>query len=477
MYANGSPNPILSNQNINQFLDNDNEVLNIRNWFSSRIAGPVLGHLSDTTASVQYRVEREGSYRFELYLHGVTTPLQVIDKSLQPSAVFKMTSLQPNTHYDFKFYYILNGQPVHLPEGDGSFRTFPIEGTGVKFAFGIGSCAKNKKNPIQTVWTHVKNISLDPSIDILGVQPANDLRFFIHTGDTFYFYDDVTHIDMASLSSSETLSVSRAAHISARLNSNFLDMAKRVPTCAVWDDHDFRYNDKDGSNFPNKTLVKQTFLEYWANPEPFNSNYGLSCRMSYGNVDIYLLDGRYSRIKSQGQMFSSAQCSFIIQDIESRGADKIRVLVSDSTWNHTDNPDDEHYGYSGYNAEREVFYSNLNSLVGQSKIKGLIFVSGDIHMNEIYEIKLATNGKVAPELISSPLGENVGLKPARTITGERKWSKSSKIQSGEYWGFASLHIDTREPGPRTVDVKYRRYDNGIVYYTKQYVLNNNQFVF
>lgn len=493
IYGDGNPSPIISNANINQFLDNDPEVLSIVDWSSKgtrnnnsvpfTVVIPVLGYVSDVSATVQYRVEREGTYRVKVFNHNSGALVQTIDKQLSPTGVFVINSLTSNTQYDISFFFILNGIEIPLTSGDTSFRTSPQEGQGVRFSFGIGSCCRNKNNPAQTVWSQVKNISLDPSIDIVALQPENDLRFFIHSGDTFYFYDDVTHVGVKNLPTNEVLPVVRAAHLTARLNSNFLDMAKRVPTCAVWDDHDFSFNDHDSSNFTNKSLAKQAFLEYWANPTPFSTSYGLTCRMSYGNVDIYLMDGRYNRLVSQGQMFSTAQCNFVIQDIEARGVDRLRILVSGSTWKHTSSPTSSHYGYSAYDIEREAFYSNLNSLIAQGKTKGVVLISGDIHINEIYEVALAPNGNVAPEFVCSPLGNNDDstFNGARSITGERKWSITNVRQSpptDSNWGFASIRVDTRGPGPWTIEVKYRNFASGDPpYYTKSYTLFNNQFKF
>lgn len=209
IYANGNPTEVLGNNNINQFLDNDQEVLNIADWSSKgtrtiagaahTIVSPVLGYISDTTASVQYRVDREGTYRLKVFNHNSGTLVQTIDKQLLPTGIFTINTLTPNTQYDIRFFIILNSTEIPLTSGDTSFRTSPPEGQGVRFSFGFGSCCRNVNNPDQTVWTQVKNISLDPSVDIITTQPANDLCFFIHTGDTFYFYDDVTHVDVDDL--------------------------------------------------------------------------------------------------------------------------------------------------------------------------------------------------------------------------------------------------------------------------------------
>jgi alkaline phosphatase D len=489
LYGNGDPNPILGNNAINQFLDNTSEVLNIRDWSSKRVAGPVMGYISDTTANVQFRVERTGTYRLQVFNQGSNTPLQTIDRDLEPAGVFMFTGLSPNTHYNVRLFAILNNQPVAVPNTDASFRTSPQEGTGVEFSFGIGSCLRNRDNTSQTVWQQIKDISLDPAIDIVNSSPTNNLRFFIHTGDTHYFFDDVAKSELLSLVYLQAPAAT--GHLSSRLNVNFLDMAKLVPTCAVWDDHDYRFNNlaSDGLAEFIKGNIRDVFLNYWGNPGPFITNpivvpyqsYGLSTRMSYGNVDIYLMDGRSQRIKSEGKFFGIPQIDFILQDIQNRGTDKLRIFASGSLWNHNDSSDDEKekYGHSSYSTEREYFYSALNNLISQGKTKGVVFISGDIHNHELFEIKLSQSGtiNVAPEFVCSPLGKNSGLGAAGSITGERKWSKSTLESDGSFWGYAQITVNTKDPLNISLRVQFRRYDNGTVFKDKLYSLTNNQFIY
>ena len=66
--------------------------------------------------------------------------------------------------------------------------------------------------------------------------------------------------------------------------------------------------------------------------------------------------------------------------------------------------DGEPYGGdSSYDNERESFYSDLNQRIGSS-ILGLVFLSGDIHIHEVYDIELASQSggpvKLAPEFVS-----------------------------------------------------------------------------
>jgi hypothetical protein len=237
-------------------------------------------------------------------------------------------------------------------------------------------------------------------------------------------------------------------------------------------------------------IAKKTFLDYWGNPapnqniggtQPYEKTFGLTARFSFGNVDIYLMDGRYLRLEDSGVCFSSS-LAWVKQDMLARNSiNRLRILVSGSTWNHTRTDSTKSaYGNSVYESEREGFYTELSNLFG-STIKGLFFVSGDIHINQIYEIILPSGGsKKAPEFVSSPMGYNSSLEETETPLEERKWSKSSEQADGAFWGFTAIAIDTTSSTPNgnwKVTVTYRRYDTGSVYKTQVYTLNSDQFFY
>jgi len=500
LFSNGIDTPVIGNSQINQFLDNTKEVLFLRDWSTRslcgssdipakypllcpqyRIAGPVLGQLSDTSAILLYRVDREGIYRLRVL--EVASGQLVFDEvqTLSPTTRFHVTQLQPNTHYAFSFFHVYLGQDFPQSDGDGEFRTFPAEGSGVKFSFAFGSCSRNKYNVAQNAWTGIKNLGADPSVDPCRY-PSNSVRFFIHLGDSFYFYDDVQ-----KGKEPKNLRTVLGANLSARKHPRFLEMARRIPCNGVWDDHDFRNNNADSTNFAAKDDSVTGFLDYWGNNPLAQADFGLTTLLTYGNVDIYLVDGRFLRDNDSGICFTQEQLKRIIDMITKRGTttDRLVILVSGSTWNHKRTSGDA-YGNNRFEGERESFYTQLNGLIGDQvgQVKGLVFLSGDIHINEIYEIVLASgaSSKVVPEFVSSPLGNN-STHSANELDEERKWSvPSTGDQAKRKRGFATLEIDTtsREPeGGWKIKVSYYHANASLTtpYHIKEYTLSKGQFVF
>lgn len=460
LFANGFNVPVIGNSQINQFLDNDKFVINTLDWStrslcgavaspaqlplvcaSYRIAGPVLGQITDTSANVLYRVEREGQYRLKVLKRGTGKVVFDEVQTLSPTATFRVQGLKSNTHYKFNFFHVQHNRNISLPEGDGEFRTYPPESKGVKFSFAFGSCSKNGEDVTQNVWMGIRNLAPDPSSDYYK-DSTKGVRLFLHLGDTFYYYDKVTD------KGPENIRSILAANLSERKQPRFLEMARFIPSVAVWDDHDFRRNNMQSTDYPMKKSSVKGFLDYWGNNADSPTKFGLSTLITHGNVDIYLMDGRFLRDRSSGILFSKTQLNRIIAKIKKRGAKRGRlvILASGSLWNHTvvGNAQAEPYGNIEYEAEREDFYKKLRGMMGK-QIQGLAFLSGDVHRNEIYEISLLSDNpmfpnRVAPELVSSPLGRNTGG-DEREITGERKWSFSSRNKGGKS-GFATLTIDT-----------------------------------
>jgi hypothetical protein len=451
LFPNGSSKALLGNSHVNQFLDDAAHALFIRDWSTRslcesssvsakypllspqyRIAGPVLGHISDRTARILYRVDREGQYRLTVSNVEGGAVVSTHVRTLAPTASFDVHGLAPDTHYRFTLHHVYLGQDLPVPDGDGHLRTFPREDSGVRFSFAFGSCARNSYDVAQNAWMRIRNLAADPSVATGTIDPPRNVRFFVHLGDTFYFYDEVTDREPRNL---RTV---LAAHVSQRRHPRFLDMARVVPCCAVWDDHDFGKNNSDSVGFDAKEDALTGFLHYWGNKPlgpPFGFPNNLTTLITYGNVDLYLLDGRFHRDKKAGVCFAKKeQLDSIIGLIRARlqitgTRRRLVILASGSTWNHTiTDGKKEAYGGIAFKKEREAFYSDLKS--------------------------------------------------ARSRVGERKRSHSSKSNGR---GFATLEVDTRAGDPAEWRIRVMYYEaNASVagaYMSQSYALSSGQFPF
>lgn len=487
LFANDEALPVIGNEHANQFLDNNDDVLELREWSTAslcvapvieekhplprsgyRTLGPVLGQASENEAVVLYRVDREGAYHFRAT--DAVTGAVVLDQEteFEPTGRFELSGLQAERSYDFELSFVRAGVETPVPDGAGSLQTYPADGTPGTFSFAFGSCANPDETVAQGAWTGIRSLAMSPPP---GIEPV---RLFVHLGDTFYFYDNMTDETVANKESMH------AAHVSQRRHIEFLDMAEVVPSCAVWDDHDFARNNSDSTDISStlKLEAKDTWLEYWGNNQPISSakELGISTRISHGLVDIYLLDGRFNRDKDAGVCFGEDLIEELLRSIRIRGASAPRavVLATGSSWNHMLKDSAEKYGHENYDEEREDLYSQLSVFMGEH-INGLILLSGETHINEIYHVELG-NGKMAPEFSSSPLTRNTPLEDARDLEDERVASFGTSGDEGKR-GFATLTIDTTDPdGNWSAIVRYYQEAAGAQHQSRSYTVSNGEFV-
>jgi hypothetical protein len=465
LYANGVLR--FRNPAVNQFLDNDAALLTKRSWVSDRIVGPVLGGIGPDFARVQARLETPGP--IEVRLTPQTGPAITAAGQAAPAGVVQVGGLTPDTTYTYQLFR--NG--VALPNTDGRLRTFPPESQGAAFSFAFGSCVRNKYDSAQRGWAQLARL-------------AEGLRFFLHLGDTFYFYDgdvlDVGDVGEAT----EVMRAVQAAHLSSRLHPGFLRLGRVLPTVAIWDDHDFRGNNSIGEGFAHLAQTRDVFLDYWGNPDRGAAwrKFGLTSRVSVGRADLYLMDGRFNRTLFKGAFFGRAQCDLILDAIDTRAKElgpRLVLLASGSPWHNMDHNDSysQHFmGFPLYGAERTAFLGSLASRIVDGRIRGLILLSGDVHRAEIYEVDLG-NRVVAPELVSSALAMPRSETDSRAITGQRKYSRGVDPEDGSYASFCWVSLDTTAVKPNgawTLRVDQRRSDNGEVFFTKRYLLTDNQFM-
>ncbi len=156
------------------------------------------------------------------------------------------------------------------------------------------------------------------------------MSLFVHLGDTFYFYDHVTDELPRNVESMH------AAHISNRRHIEFLDMAKVVPSCGIWDDHDFAGDNTDSTSLNDELRMKaaRTWLQVLGKLTSHakkNWRNRTKHQISHGLIDIYLLDDRLKRDKDEGVRFGIDIITRVLDTIDIHGAVDPRVVVLDTS--------------------------------------------------------------------------------------------------------------------------------------------------
>jgi alkaline phosphatase D len=255
--------------------------------------------------------------------------------------------------------------------------------------------------------------------EIFDAIAAKQPDLMLWLGDNLYFQRP-DFLDPASMS---------ARHRRQRAFEPLARLLTATSHIAIWDDHDFGWNDAD-SAYPLKAEALRLFRLYWA-----NASYGLPDvpgifgYMIYGDVDLLLLDGRYYRTHPRlpgalgSAMFGNGQLAWLMSTLmHAHGALKI-VASGSQLWNTASRFE----GLHQFPAERNA----LAQFLLDRRIEGLLFVSGDRHFGELLRVE-RPGAYPLLELTSSPLTARPWAKPetrervnpqvvAGTLVGKRQF--------------------------------------------------------
>jgi alkaline phosphatase D len=163
----------------------------------------------------------------------------------------------------------------------------------------------------------------------------------------------------------------------------FRQLTSSTPTYGIYDDHDFGPNDCDGTH-KNADEALAAFKEYWPNPSyGLPEDKGIYCSFVVGDVEFFLLDGRYPARKKQKTMLGRIQFKWLCDGLKNSKS-RYKVLVSGTQFGRV--KDD---GWAGkfYLGER----TKLFSFIFENNISGVIGISGDVHRSDIYKLPIGND--------------------------------------------------------------------------------------
>lgn len=304
-----------------------------------------------------------------------------------------LLNLRPNTAYRYEVFLDGKSNPVWR----GSFSTPVPNGQPSRFKLAVSSCMHAGDNPVQASWFLL--LAEHPSLQLL-------------LGDNVY----------ANTTDREKL---WSFHREQRRVAEFAAVIRNVPTYAMWDDHDYGPNDSDGTAAGKENSLV-AFKELFANPGAGTADTpGAFFKFTWGDVDFFMLDGRYHRSPDKApnddnkRMLGDAQMQWLVDGLKASQA-KFKVIASGSTLQLS--RDD---GWKVYDYDRNRLY---NAIMGQT-ISGVLYLAGDVHrcLMQIH-----------------PASETKGYPLIEVI--------SSGIANSDTQGFATLEFDTTLSDP-TITIK------------------------
>lgn len=336
-----------------------------------RQSGPMIGHVGPREARIWIKASAAATVSAQVSDNAGLQDARTIEgPQLAADEDFvgqvHLTGLKPSTRYYYQVY--LDDHPAMLPDA-GSFTTAPEVGSPTQLRFAFVSCAGHHGYEPAAAWGDMEGRS---EIDML-----------LMLGDNHYA--DTTR-------SSEQ----RAAYYEHRSVPAFRALTQRVPAYAIWDDHDYGVNNGDGTA-QGKQASLATFKQFWPNPGCGETdNPGIYFKFSRGNIDFFMLDGRYHRSPNRAPadgmktLLGSKQFAWLKRGLENSTA-AVKFVACGSEWQKNGHID----SWSSFKREQREFFD----FVGQNDIQGVILLSGDRHFTGGYQI----DGRLI-EVTSGPLG-------------------------------------------------------------------------
>lgn len=362
----------------------------------------MVGHVTETEAWIWAYAGKDAKLQVRFRADGEaagkgTTVAMPTPAEQNYAGKVLLTGLKANTTY--RYEVICNGESNE--KWGGTFTTAPPRGKPLRFTMAFSSCMRFDRYPKQPAWNNM-----------LAVRPA----FHLLLGDNVY----------ADTTDREKL---WKAHRHQREVKEFANLIRQTPTYAMWDDHDFATNDSDGTA-KGKEHSLRAFTELFCNPSAgTRETAGAFYKFSWGDVDFFVLDGRYHRSPNKApndehkRMLGDGQFAWLVDGLKNSRA-KFKVLASGSTMI---SPKDS---WALFDFERK----RLFKAIMDNKIGGVVYLSGDVHRCLVIpHPPQVTGGYPIYEIISSG------------------------IANSDAQGFVSLEFDTTVPDP-TITIRVHNLD-------------------
>jgi alkaline phosphatase D len=332
------------------------------------IHGPMLGCVTDRGAKVWVRTVDEvpicvvasTSRNLEDTKHLQSSAATTSRADRDYTAVAEIDGLQADTTY----YYdvLVDGKPTLKPDYP-SFRTYPPAGGMAQFnvAFGGGASFVTYH---ERMWNTVA---------------AQQLAGFLFLGDNVY-------IDLPS----EPNGLHHYTYYRRQSRPEYRRLIASTAIYAIWDDHDCAMDDLFFGPYVDKPSWKRplwsVFRNNWNNPGYGDGEEQPGCwfQFSIGDVDFFLLDGRFYRTNpyiEDASMLGPRQKAWLLDAVAQSQA-TFKVLASPVPWAF-ETKGDSLDTWNGYPEERNEIFDYLT----QKKIDGVVLISADRHRSDARRIE------------------------------------------------------------------------------------------
>lgn len=324
--------------------------------------GPMVGHVTDTAASIWLRTAEPAEVRVVVTPANGSKPDSPQTASAQTSAdsdytaVVRVGGLQPGRRY--RYTLDIDGRAVTLDQ-ETEFCTAPTPGSPLQFSLAFGGGA-GYVTEHEHMWDTIRNEKPD---------------LLLMLGDNMYS------------DAPKSTPTQRYCYYRRQSPPPFRNLVSRTAVYSIWDDHDFGDNDCEGGPEIDKPAWKrpvwEVFRQNWANPGYGQGEQRPGCWYDFqvGDVQFFMLDGRYYRHLKGGTMLGPQQKQWLKERLRASQA-TFKVICSPVPFEYRTKGDSRDT-WNGYHGERTEIFDCLTD----HKITGVILMSADRHRSDAWKIK------------------------------------------------------------------------------------------
>ena len=361
------------------------------------ISGPMLGHTELRTATVWVQFSKDTKSAKLLFKEkSSNTSFSEADFILSGgdfnTGTATLTALEPGKTYS---YNIKDIKGKVIAESEVTTQTlWQWRKDPPAFSFLTGSCSFINETRFDRVGKPYGN---DSSIYETMAKEKSD--FMLWLGDNWYTREVDYYSDWG-------LHNRPAYERALPLYKNFL---KSMPHYAIWDDHDYGWNDADKS-YPLKETSRNVFKKFWSNPSYGENNQGVYSKFTWNDVDVFLLDDRWFRsnddmpdsingnANENKRMYGKQQMEWLKNALlQSNNNANINFRII-ATGSQVLNPMSPYDCFRHFSVE----YKEMMDFLTISKINGLVFFTGDRHHSEVIKSE-RIGAYTLYDITSSPL--------------------------------------------------------------------------
>jgi len=347
------------------------------NLFAQLVSGPMLGQVELRTAKIWAEVNPASkAVSLKYWKKGEASKAKTIiimpeQKAWYAPVLFNLVALEMNTDYEYTITVEANTKTTTAVAGFKTMELWQWRKPAPDFVFLTGSCAYFNE-PVYD--RPGKPYGGDSSIfETMAKEKAS---FMMWLGDNWYTRE-ADYFSVWGL-------YYRASHDRALpIMKNFL---RNMSHYAIWDDHDYGFNDADKS-FIFRNESTEVFRKYWANPSYGQDGQGIYTKVSYSDCDFFLMDDRSFRTSDKMEpridgkpnpdkkMWGDTQMEWLKNSLRT-STSVFKIIVTGSQTLNAASPWDCLQNYP-------IEFNNLMNFLTEEKINGVLFITGDRHHSEI----------------------------------------------------------------------------------------------